>query len=572
MWQNEVHGLGKGSDRVKIVGYGWYDIVLPGIRHFDVDRIGPDFERRIDIVAQAVADHPRARGQLDPEVLENPFERGGRLVIDDDHAILRDQVENATCPDARGLVVGVAGLRVQGRRQRAAEALQCADRAIQERGRACYGSAKLRGPHSQLIVRSMAARRAQRFVRRAERMLQSLRPEAEARAHHRVDLSVVHAVNIGFRKPGFGQHTEKLEPRIPEARRGIDEGVVEVYEDQADITVQKHEGSYYGRMRTRRFGRTGWDVSEIGYGAWQIGGNMWGPVSERDAEAVIETALEAGITFFDTALAYGEGRSERVLGGVLRRTGMRNSVRVATKIPPKDRKWPARHDSALRDVFPHAWITECTHRSIDALDFEPDLQQLHVWSDSWADDPEWHEALLALKEEGLIRAFGVSVNDHDPGSAMRVTASGRIDSLQVIYNVFDQTPEQDLFPAALENDVAVIVRVALDEGSLGGKLTKETTFAEDDVRSRYFRGKRLGETVDRVEKLRPILETKDQTLAQGALRFALSHEAVSTVIVGTTKPHHIKDNADVSERGPLDEETLDALRSHAWPRNFYDPD
>ena len=263
---------------------------------------------------------------------------------------------------------------------------------------------------------------------------------------------------------------------------------------------------------------------------------------------------------------------EQVLGGVLRRTGMRKQVRVATKVPPKDRRWPARHDARLRDVFPAAWITECTHRSIEFLGFEPDLQQLHVWSDTWADDPEWYEALLALKEQGACSAFGVSVNDHEPQSALRVTASGRIDSLQVIYNVFDQTPERELFPAAREHDVAVIVRVPLDEGSLGGKLTRDSKFAKDDVRSNYFRGGRLAETVDHVDRLRPVLENKEQTLAQGALRFCLTHEAVSTVIVGTTKPDHVRDNARVSDRGVLDEETVSALRAHAWPRNFYDRD
>lgn len=403
-------------------------------------------------------------------------------------------------------------------------------------------------------------------------MFQAVRAEPEALPHDRIDLVMVDAADVILEESAFGKDTEKLEPRIQKARRGVDERVVEVDEDKAYVTGFSHVRSYYGSMRTRRFGRTGWQVSEIGYGAWQIGGSGWGDVSQRDAEAVIEAALEAGVTFFDTALAYGEGRSEQVLGGVLRRTGMRKSVRVATKVPPKNREWPARHDVPLRETFPHAWITECTHRSVDHLGFEPDLQQLHVWSDSWADDPEWHEALLALKEEGCVAAFGVSVNDHEPESALRVTASGKIDSLQLIYNVFDQSPERELFAAARENDVAIIVRVPLDEGSLGGKLTKETQFAKNDMRSRYFRGARLAETVDRVEKVRPILENKDQSLAQGALRFALTPPDVSTVIAGTTKASHIRDNAEVSERGPLDEETLAALRAHAWPRNFYGGD
>jgi aryl-alcohol dehydrogenase-like predicted oxidoreductase len=296
---------------------------------------------------------------------------------------------------------------------------------------------------------------------------------------------------------------------------------------------------------------------------------MWGAVSDQTAEAALEAALEAGINFFDTALAYGRGRSEQVLGRVLLRTGMRDKVRVATKVPPMDWEWPARHDSALHDVFPAHWIRECTEQSIENLGFAPDLQQLHVWSDSWAANNEWSDALAALKQEGSIAAFGVSVNDHEPHQALAVVRSGKIDSVQVIYNVFDQSPGKELLPAALEHDVAVIVRVPLDEGSLGGRLTKDTVFEPTDMRTRYFAGDRLAQTVDRVEKIRPILETADQSMAQGALRFCLSHEAVSTVIAGSVNQSHIRENARVSERGPLEPSTLDQLRAHAWLRNFY---
>ncbi|HUP88233.1 MAG TPA: aldo/keto reductase [Longimicrobiales bacterium] len=322
-------------------------------------------------------------------------------------------------------------------------------------------------------------------------------------------------------------------------------------------------------MRTRRFGRLGWSISEIGYGAWQIGGNMWGEVGDRDAEAAIEAALEAGITFFDTALAYGRGRSEQVLGRVLKRTGMRERVYVATKVPPMDWEWPADHASKLQNIFPAHWIEQCTRESTEHLGFAPDIQQLHVWSDNWANDAEWSDALSALRERGVIKAFGVSINDHEPDTALKVVKSGKVDCVQVIYNVFDQTPETALFPACLEHDVAVIVRVPLDEGSLGGKLTKETKFAAEDVRARYFKGKRLAQAVDHVEKLRPVLENDEQTLAQGALRFCLSHKAVTTVIAGSTKPAHIRDNAAVSERGRLENEKIAELRAHAWARNFY---
>lgn len=323
-------------------------------------------------------------------------------------------------------------------------------------------------------------------------------------------------------------------------------------------------------MMNRRLGRTGWRVSEIGYGAWQIGGTMWGPVEEAAAKAALAAALESGIDFFDTALAYGHGRSERLVGEVIGASGERDRVRIATKVPPMNWQWPARHDAPLRDVFPADWIRECAYRSLGNLGGDPiDLLQLHVWTDAWAEDGEWYDALCALREEGAIRAFGVSVNDHDPASALAVTRSGRIDTIQVIYNVFDQSPEAELFPAAQAADVGVIVRVPLDESSLGGTLRPDTVFAEGDMRRSYFRGARLAETVKRVERLRPLLAAGGQTLAQGALRFCLSHPAVSTVIVGSVDPGHILENVLASRAGPLEPSARIRLKSHVWPRNFY---
>lgn len=323
-------------------------------------------------------------------------------------------------------------------------------------------------------------------------------------------------------------------------------------------------------MRERTFGRTGWRVSEIGYGAWQIGGTRWGEVGEEEARAAVRAALEAGITFFDTALAYGEGRSERLVGEVLRESGARERVRVATKVPPRNREWPARPSTPLREAFPAAWIRECAEQSLRNLDAGPiDLLQLHVWTDAWAEDAEWYDALSALEEEGKILAFGVSISEHDPASAVRVTRSGKVAAIQAIYNVFEQAPEEELFPAAQEQGVAVIARVPLDEGSLAGKYRPDTVFPDGDFRLAYFAGDRLRETAERVERLRPLLEEPGQTLAQGALRFCLSHPAVSTVIVGSTSPDHVRQNARVSDLGPLDPETKEALRAHAWARNFY---
>ncbi len=323
-------------------------------------------------------------------------------------------------------------------------------------------------------------------------------------------------------------------------------------------------------MRHRTFGRTGWRVSEIGYGAWPIGGGMWEEIPESRAKAALHAALDAGIDFFDTALTYGNGHSERLVGEVLREAGARERVRVATKVPPLSQVWPAHPGVPLHEAYPAHWIRGCAEQSLRNLDIGPiDLLQLHTWTDSWVDDSEWYEALSGLRDEGKIRAFGVSVNDHDPGSALRVTRSGKIDSIQVIYNVFDQSPAAELFPAAGEAQVGVIARVPLDEGSLAGKFTRETTFPPGDFRGSYFAGERLGETVDRVDGLRPLLEHPGQSLAQGALRYCLSHPAVSTVIVGSTSPEHVRQNANASGFGALDAGTLEALEGHAWQRNFY---
>lgn len=324
------------------------------------------------------------------------------------------------------------------------------------------------------------------------------------------------------------------------------------------------------RMLNRRLGRTNWRISEVGYGAWQIGGTMWGDVSDEQARAALTAALEAGVDFIDTALAYGHGRSERLIGEVLGASGERARVRVATKVPPMNWQWPAREGTPLRDVFPADWIRECALRSQANLGGEPiDLLQLHVWTDAWTDDPEWYETLVSLRESGVIRAFGISVNDHDPGSGIRVVESGRVDTVQVIYNVFDQSAEEALFPAAMAADVGVIARVPLDEGSLAGHLREDTVFAESDMRRRYFEGHRLRDTVRRVERLRPLLEVDGETMAQGAIRFCLSHPAVSTVIVGSTSPAHIRENADASRLGPLDASIRLRAKSHAWPRNYY---
>ncbi len=320
-------------------------------------------------------------------------------------------------------------------------------------------------------------------------------------------------------------------------------------------------------MRHRTFGRLGWQVSEIGYGAWQLGGNMWGEVSEARAGEAIRAALETGIDFYDTALGYGQGRSEKLVGRVLREEGAVGRVRVATKVPPKDNRWPASATVPVQEVFPRDWIRRCAEQSLRNLDIGPvDLLQLHTWNDAWAQDAEWFDELSRLKDEGKIRGFGVSISEYNPATAVAVTRSGKVDSLQIVYNVFEQAPNDELLPAAQENRVGVIVRVPLDEGALAGKLTLESRFPPDDFRSRFFAPEKLPEFVRRAEAVRPILERGGESMATGALRFCLSHPAVSTVIVGSTSAAHVRENAAVSELGPLPSETLAELRPHAWDR------
>lgn len=318
-------------------------------------------------------------------------------------------------------------------------------------------------------------------------------------------------------------------------------------------------------MQYRTLGRTGLEVSAVGYGAWAIGGNMWGPQDDRDALDAIRAAWDLGCTFYDTAAVYGDGHSEELIGRFVKETGHRPVI--ATKVPPKNWQWPARRGTPLRDAFPRAWIIEQTEESLRHLGLDcVDLQQLHVWAEEWAEQDEWYEALVKLREQGKVRFFGVSLNSHDPDSGLRLVQSGRVDAVQVIHNIFEQAPEGRLFPAVLKHGVGVLARVPFDESSLTGKLTKATTFPPDDFRARYFAGERLAETVDRVEALRWLVPEHASTMPEAALRFCLSHEAVSTVIPGIRNPWQARQNLAAAEAGPLKPETLDRLRGHRWER------
>jgi len=321
-------------------------------------------------------------------------------------------------------------------------------------------------------------------------------------------------------------------------------------------------------MRYRKLGKNGPEVSEIGFGAWAIGGAMWGGRRDDDARASLERAFERGVNFYDTALVYGDGHSERLVGEFARAHA--GKVYVATKVPPKSYIWPARPNAVLRDSFPAEWIIESAERSLKHLGLERiDLLQLHVWADSWTDEDEWYAAFDKLRAQGKVRLVGISINSHDPQSAVRVVQSGKVDALQVFYNIFDQSPEDALFPACLEHGVGILARVPFDEGSLTGKLREDTTFPPGDFRAEYFGGGLLKETVRRVEALRPIIEGEASSMARGALRYCLSHPAVSTVIPGMRSTEQVDQNTAASDDGPLPPATLQALKPHRWVRKPY---
>lgn len=322
-------------------------------------------------------------------------------------------------------------------------------------------------------------------------------------------------------------------------------------------------------MRYRKLGRANFNVSEIGYGAWGIGGTMWLGGTDKGALDALRHAIELGLNFIDTALAYGEGHSEQLIGRVLAET--EHKIHVASKVPPKNMLWPARPGIGIEAVFPYDYIVKCTEQSLKNLGIEAlDLQQLHVWNPEWIDRDEWRRAFEDLKRSGKARAVGVSINDHQPDSALEIIRTGLIDTVQVIYNIFDQTPERNLFPLARKENIGVIARVPFDEGSLTGKIDRNTTFPRGDFRGRYFRGDRKLEVEKRVAALMEELEMDSSPLPEVALRFCLSHPAVSTVIPGMRSQTNVEVNCRVPGKGPLPEKVLAILKGHAWDRNYYD--
>jgi len=315
-------------------------------------------------------------------------------------------------------------------------------------------------------------------------------------------------------------------------------------------------------MRYRSLGKSGLKVSEIGHGLWGMG--SWTGSSDDQSKAALRHSIAGGCTFFDSAFVYGDGKSDALIGAVANEVPQKPLV-VASKIPPADFTWPSKPTNKLADIFPRAHVLEYVRRIGDAFARPVDLLQFHVWEDAWANQTEWQQTVAELKASGHIRAFGLSLNRWQPENGVEAIATGLIDSVQVIYNIFDQAPEDVLFPACRAHNVGVIARVPLDEGSLGGKLTADTVFPAGDWRARYFNPDNLAKTLPRVEALKALLPA-GMSLPEMALRFILSEPTVSTLIVGMRQTTHVDANLALSDKGPLPADLVAALRAHRWDR------
>jgi len=316
-------------------------------------------------------------------------------------------------------------------------------------------------------------------------------------------------------------------------------------------------------MKYRKLGRTGFEVSEIAHGLWGMGG--WSGSDDRQSLEALQLAVDLGCNFFDTAWAYGGGKSDGLLGQILSRNRGKR-LYAASKVPPLNNKWPASPKDKYHDVFPADHVLKHAKLIRGKLGTESiDLLQFHVWDDGWTDEAEFRDTVEKLKSDGLIRFFGLSLNRWEPENGIRAIRTGLVDAVQVIYNIFDQAPEDQLFPVCRELNIGVVARVPLDEGSLGGQMTLETKFPKKDWRSLYFGPENLKNTVARVEKVKAVLPGS-MTLPEMALRFILAEPTVSTTIVGMRKPDHVKENLATSNLGPLDASLIKALRPHRWDR------
>ena len=322
-------------------------------------------------------------------------------------------------------------------------------------------------------------------------------------------------------------------------------------------------------MKYRIFGRLGWKVSEIGFGAWAIGGAGWGTQDDDESVRALHRALDLGCNFIDTAQGYGDGHSEQIIGRVLKeRKG--EPIYVATKIPPKAGSWPPSPYDKITDRYSESYIREQIESSLRNLQTDClDLLQLHTWTRAWNRNPTALEVLRQLQKEGKLRGIGISTPEQDQNSLVDLMRGGWLDAVQVIYNIFEQEPAAEFLPVALENKIGVIVRVVFDEGALTGKFTEQTQFSEGEFRNHYFAGDRLARTVKRVEKIRATIGSAEPDLATAALKFALKPAAVSTVIPGMRNERQADLNCGVSDQSAMSDELEMKLREHAWRRGVW---
>ena len=317
-------------------------------------------------------------------------------------------------------------------------------------------------------------------------------------------------------------------------------------------------------VKYRRFGRTNLMVSEIGHGLWGMSG--WSGSDDRESQAALQNSLEMGCNFYDSAWAYGSGHSDRLLGKLIR-SNPKAEIITASKVPPKNFKWPGSSADRLADVFPNQHVMDYAERILEGIGKAPlDLLQFHVWDDSWADGDEWKQTIADLKAKKLIRFFGLSINRWQPWNGMKALKTGLVDAVQVIYNIFDQSPEDELFPLCEKLDIGVIARVPLDEGGLTGKLTDTTRFPKSDWRARYFGPENLHNTVVRAEAVKRLLP-ENMSLPEMALRFILSNKVVATTIVGMRTADHVNEDIRVSDGIGLPSKLLTQLKAHRWDRD-----
>ncbi len=316
-------------------------------------------------------------------------------------------------------------------------------------------------------------------------------------------------------------------------------------------------------MLYRRFGRTEWQVSEVGYGMWGMAG--WTESDDEQSAKSLDLAVENGVNFFDTAWGYGEGHSEELLGQLVRRHPDKK-IYTASKIPPKNFQWPAKPDYSFDDSYPTSHVVEYTEKTLKNLGLEQiDLMQFHTWDDGWSDREEWQRAIEDLKKSGKIAAMGVSVNRWEPENGIKALKTGKLDAVQVIYNIFDQNPEDELFPLCDELDIGVIARVPFDEGMLTGTMTKETTFPVGDWRSTYFVPENLNSSVEHADALRPLIP-EGMTMAEMALRFITMNKSVATMIPGMRKERNVLANTAISDGKGLSTALHQELKKHRWDR------